>query len=104
MNKRIDWLSNKERFNEVYNSILNTDERRVETFLNKIKDLGSPSLTEYSELLETVNKEFRYNYDLRDGNVIYAIDMLENYGIWKVSYENFDVVINRLSKASGINF
>ena len=104
MNKRIDWLSNEERFNEVYNSILKTDEMRVEKFLNKIKDLGSPSLTEFSELLEIVNKEFRYNYDLRYSNVIYAIDMLENYGIWNVSYENFNDIINKLSRVSGINF
>ena len=104
MNKRIDWLSNEERFNEVYNSILKTDEMRVEKFLNKIKDLGSPSLTEFSELLEIVNREFRYNYDLRDGNVIYAIDMLENYGIWNVSYENFNDIINKLSRVSGIKF
>lgn len=104
MGKHVDWLSNENRFRELFNSVIETDEVRVNTFLEKVKDLGSPSLTEFSDLLCVVNTDLRYSTDLSSGTVISAIDRLENYGVWKVSYENFNDVLDRLSSYSGIEF
>ena len=95
MSKNIDWLTNKERFQEVVESVLRTDEKEVQEVVDTLREKGSSSLKEIADYIDIVNTELRYkSNDLSSGRVISAIDMLETYGVWHIVDEDFDELIS----------
>lgn len=99
-----DWLSNKKRYNEVLISVRQIDERRVDEFINKLKEKypEDTSVMELTTYLEIINKSFRYQQKGLDH--VYAMDCMENNGDWYPYKEDFADCLNRLIEAYEVEF
>ena len=90
----MDWLSDRKRYKEIYESVLRTDKNDVKDLVERMKETGSSSINEIAGYVETVSEELRDNPDdLSSGKVIYSIDMLENICVWEPSKMNFDELV-----------
>lgn len=100
-----DWASNREVNRAMKKSIYKTNEEEVADFLNRARNACPKEkwfILDWIDNIEIINKYLRHGVPCLDS--IFAVDHLENEGIWMSYKEPFETCLRIIAEYIGIEY